>query len=361
MSGKRKGRIKKITLFFFLCLSVLATDGQELSADNLLKIIELSKSKMTSYLSNKNFAYAGKDQINDTIYSKYVQRIPPNKNNRNTDATIRSIYWAEVKEVPFCLYQTTAYPEFNELVKQFKKEGFYCHELMDSLQNRPLLFQHRDMTLRLSITEVDSIKQYNIQVQKKIFPAQKDINFADDLLAFTAHEYLEYYFGKNNVKNDIYYFSGDEIARCSVLFWNTKRQVVFIWKDEVNKNNIDHLLFGGQQKLESSIDNNSFVGESNWIFKSGIWAGMSLFELRKLNENDFKFYGGNAALSGSVLTERTGKLNFGKENIILGCMNCRDNAFAAAKIISVDEALAEQRILFILSIVLSPEENIFRN
>ncbi len=361
MRGRRNGRMKKTILFSFLCLLVLATKGQSLSADNLFKILELSKPKMESFLSNKDYAFTGKDELSDTVYNRYLPRVLNNKKNKSTDSTSRTFYWSLVKDAPIIIYQTSSFTEFGDLLNQFKKEGFYCNEPFDSLQTGELLFQCRDMALRMNIITIDSIKNYSFHLQKKIFPAQKDIKFADDLLAFSSHEYLAFYFGKNNVKNDIYYFSGDEIAKCSVLFWNTKRQVVFIWKDEINKCTIDHLLFGGQQQLESSINNNSFIGESNWIFKSGIWAGMSLFELRKLNEYDFKFYGGNSAYSGSVLTENMGKINFSKEGIILGCMNCRDNTFAAAKIINADDALVEGRILFVLSIILSPEQNTLRN
>ena len=81
---------------------------------------------------------------------------------------------------------------------------------------------------------------------------------------------------------------------------------------------------------------------------------MSLFELRRLNENDFKFYGGNAANSGSVLQDNTGKLNFKRENIILGCINCNDKNFSAAAVINADDAIADEKILFVLTIALNP-------
>ncbi len=191
-------------------------------------------------------------------------------------------------------------------------------------------------------------------MQKKILPNPKDVNYGDDLLVFNSHEYLSYYFGKGNVKNDIYFLSENEVARCSVLFLNTNRQVVYIWKDDVNKCTIDHLLFGGQQKLESLKQNDNFIAENNWILKSGIHAGMSLFELRRLNENDFKFYGGNSANSGLVLQDNAGKLNFKRENIYLGCMNCNDKNFSSAAIINADDAIADEKILFVLTIALNP-------
>lgn len=350
-------QMKKISFFSFLCLLILDTNGQVLFTDNLLTMTTLSKSKMESYLSKKGYAYAGKEQLNDTVLSRYVYRKSNDAEDKNIETTIRSLYRTDVKRAFFITYQTTSLPEFRELVEQFKKTGFYCNGSTDSLQTAALLFQHNDITVRTFFTATDSTKNYCLRVQKKIFPRPKDMYYADDLLAFTSHEYLVYYFGKNNVKNDVYYFSGNELARCSVLFLNTDRQVVFIWKDEVNKCTIAHLLFGGQQKLKSSIENDNFIRENSWVFKSGIRAGMSLFELRRLNGNDFKFYGENSAYSGSVMPESTGKLNFSKENIILGCMNCRDDKFSSSAVINADDALADGRMLFVLSIVLNPEPN----
>lgn len=324
--------------------------------DNLLSLTTFSKAKMKIYLSRKGYAYAGKDQLIDTVTSRFDFRKSNDKENKNADTIIRSFYRSDVGENFFITYQTTSLPGFKELVAQFKKAGFYSNQPDDSLPAQALLFQHNDITLRTYFTTMDSTKNYCLQVQKKTFPHLKDINYADDLLAFTSHESLVYFFGKNNVKNDIYYFSVNEIVRCSVLFLNTSRQVVFIWKDEINKCNIAHLLFGGQQKLESAIANKNFIAENSWVFKSGIRAGMSLFELRRLNGKDFKFYGGNSAYSGSVLKDNNGKLNFKNENIILGCMNCMDTTYAASTVINADDALAEARIFFVLSIALYPEQ-----
>ena len=189
---------------------------------------------------------------------------------------------------------------------------------------------------------------------KKRFPKSKDIYYADDLLTFTSHEYLVHYFGEQNVKKDIYFLSGNEIAKCSVLFLNTNRQVVFIWADEQNRCAISSLLFGGQQNLASSKESGKYVEENNWSLKSGIRPGMSLLELRMLNGNDFKFYGGNSINSGSVIPDGVGKLDFKKEEIILACLNCRDDKYSTAKVVNADDSIEEGRILFVLSIILNP-------
>ena len=156
------------------------------------------------------------------------------------------------------------------------------------------------------------------------------------------------------MKKDIYFFAGNEIAKCSVLFLNTDRQVVFIWDDEENRCKISSLLLGGQQNLQSSIESGKYVEENSWALKSGIRPGMSLMELRLLNGNDFRFYGGSSPNSGSVIPGETGKIDFKKEEVILACLNCKDEKFTTAKVINADDSIDEGRILFVLSVILNP-------
>ncbi len=354
MKTKANAKIKKSIFFSIFCVASLIAKGQVMSSDNLLTMAGLAKPKLESYISKRGFVYKGKDQVKDTLQGRYDYLKIKKEKDKKIDSITRSFFLEDVQGTSLIAYQTSSFPEFNALVEQFKKDGFYCNQPADSVEKEVLLFQHNDITVRTFFTVADTIKSYGLRVQKKLFPNPKEVNYADDLLAFTSHEYLAYYFGKNNVKNDVYFFSENEVARCSVLFLNTNRQVVFIWKDDVNKCTIDHLLFGGQQKLESLKQNDNFIAESNWIFKSGIHPGMSLFELRRLHGFDFKFCGGNSANSGSVLPDNAGKLNFKRENIILSCINCNDQKFASAAVIDADDAITDEKILFVLTIALNP-------
>ena len=270
-----------------------------------------------------------------------------------SDTSVRYIYRADIQESFTITYETSSLEEFRLLIEQFRKTGFVCKETTDSFLTKPLLFQYQNNSIRTANTIKEGVQNYALQVQTKLFPNPKDIYYADDLLAFSSHEYLEYYFGKSNVKSDLYFFSSNEIARCSVLFLNTRRQVVFIWRDELNRCTIDRLIFGGQQKLESSLNSNRFIAENSWVTKSGIRPGMSLMELRRLHGKDFEFLGGNSINPGSIIADSTGKINFNKESIVLSCMNCTDNHFFASASLSADEALADERILFVLSISLN--------
>ena len=98
----------------------------------------------------------------------------------------------------------------------------------------------------------------------------------------------------------------------------------------------------------------NYVGQNNWQMKSGLHAGMTLYQLLARNEAEIVFHGGNSPNTGLVVADNKGKLNFNKEQVELGCINCNDEAFARAKLIDGEEAVAEGRILFILSIAVQP-------
>ena len=351
--------MKHILIFIcFIGLLVAACKGQRLTADNLLTAAACSKSKLDGYLLKNGYSITKKDQFGDTVLSTYEFKPYHSKKDKapppHPDSTTHFVYRSDINGASCITYQTSSLTEFTQVANQFKTAGFTSHKSIDSLVKTPLIFQQGDMRAIAYSKNEDNFKMYCIQVQKQQSVDSKKLRYADDLLAFTSQEYLEFYFGKENVKEDTYYFPDKELAKCAVLFYNTERQVVFIWQDQENKCTIRHLLFGGQQSLESLKDNDAFIAENKWRLKSGIRAGMTLAELRRLNETDFEFNGGRSVNPGVVLPAVTGKINFIKEKVTLGCMNCSDNKFLTTTKISADEALTDERILFVLSIQLNP-------
>ena len=346
--------MKKSLLFAAFILSVSCIYGQALPAANLLNALTLKASKFDDWLVKKNFFFTSTTKHGDNLVKMYDYKAEIKK-KKPVDSIKRSIIKKDNKDEFTLTYQTASTEEFADLITQLKQAGFYCSQDEEAGDTKPLLFQYRDVTVTTFTETKDSISTCSLLFYKKIFPDPQDINYADDLLCFTSHEYLVHYFGEENVKKDIYYFSGNELAKCSVLFLNTGRQVVFIWNDEVNKRDIANLLFGGQQRLKSLMGSDKFIAESNWIFKSGIHAGMPLYELRVLNGGDIKFYGSSSVNAGIVVPDNSGKINFKKEEIVLGCMNCSDGKFASSSILNADDALTEGKILFILSVILKPE------
>ena len=187
-----------------------------------------------------------------------------------------------------------------------------------------------------------------------MLPGEREVEFANDLLRFNSHENLEYVFGRSNVKRDVYYFSEREFSRCSVLYPNTERQVVFIWKDEQNDYDLLYILVGGNLTAKELMNYNRHVAENNWKARSNVHAGMSLAELRKLNGADFSFYSASSPYSGMILPNQSGSIDFKKESIVLACLNCSDMKTSSRQTLSADTAMAEDRRFFVFTIMLYP-------
>jgi hypothetical protein len=346
--------MKKILLLSFWVVSDALANAQEFSASKLLDMLSLTVPKLESQLADKRYRSAGTELYGDTAVKTYEYR-PVVKKKKQTDSVSRKFLRSVLKETFTLSYQTTSAAEYTGIVEGLKKEGFHCDYEKDStITPASFLYQHEDYTADAVIKKVDSTAWYSITVHKKTLPVEKDLHFAEDLLEFSSHEYLVYYFGEKNVKKDIYYFAGNDIVNCSVLFINTKRQVIFIWKDGLNRRKIDNLLFGGQHKLKSQQDYDKFIAENNWLLKSGVHSGMPLFELRTLNEKNIAFSGGDAANPGLIFPESSSKVDFKNADIILGCMNCTDDKFQSTKIMYADQAMEDGRVLFVLTIALYP-------
>lgn len=345
--------MKKLLLPALFFLSVPAMYGQALNAEKLLEIFTVPAAKFDDWAARKKFIFQFNSKNEDTLIKHYSFKSALKK-GKPVDSIQRAILCKEFEKDFQLVYQTANEQEFLDLIKELKASGFYCN-----MEGEPgktnLFYQHKDFTVK-TYTEVhDSLVFYTLQFHEQDFPDPAEINYADDLLHFSSHEYLVYYFGEENVRKDYYYFSGNELVNCSVLFSNTARQAVFIWKDEVNRRGIDDVLFGSQQKLKSTVGAGKFVAESEWRFKSGVHPGMTLYELRILNGDDIQFYAGNSVKPGTVITGNNGKLDFYKEEIILGCVNCNDGNFVKSETLNADDAIAEGKILFVFSVALNAD------
>lgn len=342
--------MKKILSSISCCFLLAVSQGQALSVDELFNLGSVAVNKIDTWLSRKGFGVAGKGNLDDTMVKLYDYR--RTRHFQEVDSITRSLKLTTVKDEGFATYTTASRNEYESILIKLKADNFIGLE-PDSA-NAPQFFQHNDLTVQTYVATEDSITNYSLQFYKKKFPGARDIHFAEDLLTFTSHEYLVYYFGQKNVKKDIYFFAGNDLAKCSVLFINTNRQVVFIWGDQQNRCKVASILLGGQQNLKSTQESESYVRENAWVLRSGVRPGMSLPELRKLNQNDFWFYGGNSNNTGCIIPNDNCKLDFKREEIVLSCLNCNDEKFTTARMVNSDESIREGKILFVLSVVLYP-------
>jgi hypothetical protein len=341
--------LRRLLLIFLLLLSYGFVKSQSLSASVLVEASAVSKQKFESYITKRGFSFVGTTYQSDTIARDYVT----GGKSKGADSIKRALTSFSTKEDFSFTYHTASVDEYRSIKNELKKTGFFCnHESDSSLPNHTLLFQSKDITVAISYEQLDTVTDYSFRVKKQMLPKAKDISYAEDLIAFNSHEYLRFYFGDDNVKKDIYYLSDTKIGKCSVLFPNTNRQIVFLWGDEVNNCNLTKMYIGGQLMAESNLDYDKNVAENLWRLKSGIHAGMSLYALRQMNDAAFNFNGGKSPNTGQVFPDSTGKVDFRTDGIILGCMNCNDPKFLRQAVCNSDEAIGEERILFVHTIIL---------
>ena len=97
---------------------------------------------------------------------------------------------------------------------------------------------------------------------------------------------------------------------------------MFIWGDNVNICKPVYLIIGGNMNAGTITNYDGIISENVWNSKDGIYSGMSLNSLMKLNGNSFKFYGKN---SDSPYMMRSRKkqaaINFKTNRVVLGCLN----------------------------------------
>jgi hypothetical protein len=345
-------------LFLTYLIASLSVKCQVFSAINITEAGSLSKNKYDPYFTKKGFVFSGDYSKADTIVREYNFRGLGKK--LKTDSIKRTAFVLTTKENDCLRYKTLSAKEFYKIRTELKADGFHCDqevEVADSMIILPLIYQRNELVVTLSSKPMDTLTEFTFFVEKKSLPKPKEIVFAEDLLTFDSHETLRFYFGDQNVKKDIYFLSDTKVGKCSVLFPNTDRQVVFLWADEDNNRKLDKIYIGGQLMAESSLQYDKNIAENIWQLKSGVRQGMSLFELRQLNAAEFSFYGGKSNNTGLVLNDSQGKLNFKDENIILGCMNCRDSQFLKENIYNSDLAIQEERILFVHTIILKKEKS----
>lgn len=345
----------KNVLLYLLCSAFLTSHAQVFSVPDMVDIAGMQKQKQEAYLSKRGFVfknntYQGEDILGNYEYTEKIKNKLENaeKITISTCRTVQDLYF---------IYCTTSKNEYLNIKAALITENFKYKAETDSLNSPFIFYQKNDITIITFFKQAGTIVEYSIKLQKHILPKPKEINFAEDLLAFNSYENLRFYFGDKNVKNDIYYLSENEIVKCSVLFPNSSRQAVFLWDNPEDNTVLSRIYIGGQLNTESALSYSEKVDENIWRLKNGVHTGMTLYSLRRLNEAPFNFYGGNSNKRGLVFADSTGKIDFEKAEVILECLNCNESKFFNQKFIHSDDAIAEEKIIFIHTISINLKKN----
>ena len=342
-------RLLLISILHSLLVSVSLS--QSLSVNDLLAISSLSPKNFDSYMNKKGFVSAGKSMLNDAMATSFFAKI--RKGEKNKPDVSRSVDLYKQDDTYCFALHTSSFKEYMDGRNQLSKAGFFCGNKEDTGSLVTFLYQKRNICVQANAAIEDEQVVYTFLLQKKELPNPASVEYADDLLKFNSHEYLVSFFGEN-VKKDVYYFSEKELKKCSVLFPNTSQQAVFIWDDEVNMQHLSYILISGILPTLSAVQYSGNVSQNKWVLKNGIYSGMKLKELLRINENDFQFYGRNSEFAFMVDPQSPGNIDFKKAGIMLGCIDCNGSSLLNNAKVSAADAIKNSLSLHIFYIMISP-------
>lgn len=346
-----RGSVLFLISFLFVC----NVQSQEFSAKDFLYASSLSSKKLDNYLSKKKFLPSGSKFQDGNQVNTYSLKPLKNKKKKDTLNIKRNIETFQTKDNFSITYITSLEKEFTESLQELKELGFFCGNDKDTAG---VLFQKRNISVLANIIkEKDEDTLYSLVINQQELPLPESIQFAEDLLQFYSHEYLISVFGSGNVVKDLYYFSEKEVAKCSVLFPKTSRQAVFIWEDDLNLCKPAYLIIGGNMNAGSISSYDGVISENVWNSKEGIYSGMSLNSLIKLNGSSFKFYGKNSQSPYMIVPENTGTLNFKTNRVVLGCLNPSGSLLLNNAMVSADEILTDNLGIYVYMMLILPTAN----
>lgn len=340
-------------LLLFAFPAICMAQSRSLSVDDLLTLSSLAPKNFDGYMVKKGFSPGGRRLCDDVMATTFFEK----KNNKNQDSVsiTRSIDVYKKGDTHCFALHTSSVEEYGEGKNLLKKAGFFYDNTKDV--NQPavsLTFQKGSIRVISKPSMNDDSIVYSFVLEKKEFPDPGNVRFAEDLLKFDSHEHLVSFFGEENVKKDIYYFSEKESTKCSVLFPNSNRQAVFIWEDEANLFKISFVLISGTISTASAVHFSGNFSQNTWESKNGIYSGMRLKDLLKLNVNDFKFYGRGSEFAFMVVPEKTRYIDFTKIGVMLGCFECNASGLLDSAKISAADAVDYDLALYVSCIMIKP-------
>ena len=129
---------------------------------------------------------------------------------------------------------------------------------------------------------------------------------------------------------------------------------MFVWEDENNLCKLSYVLISGILPTENGLPFNDNIGRNKWAFRSGIYSGMSIRDLLRLNGNDFKFFGLGSEFSMMVDPENTGNIDFKKTGIMLTSLDGNGSALLKRAKVSAEHVVENRIALHVFYIMLTP-------
>ncbi|RYF95850.1 MAG: hypothetical protein EOO02_22915, partial [Chitinophagaceae bacterium] len=224
----------RFAAFLMVLLSSHFCMAQKMELKELTSLLDVPVNKLDNVLQKKGFR---KDPFLTASESASMSFVRNNKENSFTQ-----FLWLNPDNA--YVYETTVASEFADLCNEIRSAGFYSPK-NDSSNKQSLVYQKQVFTIETDSRTADSTQYFVLKLSRKDLPKRRDIVFAEDLLQLDSYEYLSEMFGKDQVKNDYFFYAEDDSSRCSIIFPNTSREAIIIWKDEEHLRNINFILIGG--------------------------------------------------------------------------------------------------------------------
>lgn len=321
--------MKKVPVILIALLFAFHTaNSQSFTVDELITLSYLPSKNIEHFMKKKGFVLSWSSSDSGTMKATFIGKIKSKKSPEPK----RSIHLDIKNGLKYFTLQTPAPEEYLRGKQRLVKTGFFYDTLKDVTKESSILFQKANISIQAMSEVHDSTTSYSFRLTEKSIPSS--LMFAEDLLQFDSHQFLVSFFGERNVKKDIYYLSETAFKKCSVLFSGTQRQAVFVWDNEIYLNDLAYIMLTNKLPTEGAKDNDPISGNNEWQLKNGMYPGMALKDLLKINEMDFDIYGNKSEMSFLVKPNVYGKIDFTKTAVMLSCHQCFDNKIFNQKEVS---------------------------
>jgi len=336
-------------LAFLFCVLHSKAQKHKVTIEDLTTISFLPSAAYAEYVKQKGFRTIAESSVTaeTTLF------------RTNKDKTVRQVISRrENAETVFIAFQTTSVQEYLSWQQELEQSKYLPYtQRAGSLPKSIAAFQKGTIIAKIQQLQDSTPIQFCITLENKKLPLATAIHYAEDLLELSSHEYITAVFGAANVKKDQFYFSETEANKCSILFPNTSNQVIFVWNDENNYQDISFLILGGLGNKPSQTA--IFTGNQfhKWRSRQGIYLGMTLRELQTLNGKPIEFYDWSTDQPGFVVTKNNGRINLKNLGIQLHCLECIDERHATSQPILTSETVlyANKRVL-VNSLIILPDK-----
>lgn len=341
----------RLLIIIVLLFTVFQGYNQSFTVDDLAALAKLPSKDIDHYLNKKGFVLSESRNDSNETHATFTCKIKFNKNAINPGKSIDICFKDNAK------YFTLHTPDANEYQQgqqRLIKSKYFYDTLENITTEKSMLFQKANISIQATKEMQDSVMQYCFALKERSVPSS--LTYADDLLQFDSHEFLVSFFGEQNVKKDMYFFTEKELKKCSVLFSGTPHQAVFVWGDDNNLSDLMYILVTNKLPTKGAEDANPLAGNNEWQLKCGIHPGMELKDLLKINETDFDIYGNKSEMAFLIKPSQAGKVDFRKAAVMLACHECFDNKIFNQDVVSALAVAKANLPMRVFDVALYPQK-----